>query len=594
MSPTPNTRTPERLNTQHPTPNTQHPPAFDPIQAEVWRHLLASIAEEMGATLERAAYSPNIKDRLDHSCAVFDAQGRLLAQAAHIPVHLGAMPLMLDSLRASLAFPDGVMWLCNDPRNGGTHLPDLTLVAPVYTECIGYWVLGVGEMRSPADGLYNLSMNEQTPSTQYPIPNTLLGYVACRAHHADIGGISPGSLPLSTSLFQEGLILPPVKLVENDEVCEEIVNLVCANSRTPDERRGDLAAQIAANRTGIRRLKELFAQKGREEFALRAEENIAWTAQAVRNTLKKLPPGTYAATDFLDSDGAGQTDIPITVKITIRAGGTATFDFTGSAPQVSGSLNATEAITRSACYYLIRCLVAEETATNAGCFAPIEVIAPPGTIVNARYPAAVAGGNVETSQRITDVLIRALSLAAPDLMPAASQGTMNNLTIGGWDSVRGKPFAYYETMAGGAGASALGDGASAIHSHMTNTRNTPAESLESHYPLRLLRYAIADGTGGAGDFYGGSGLIRAIELLSDAQISLLAERRVHTPFGANGGANGSSGADKLRTPGVSREAIPGKHSAVCAAGTVIQVQSPGGGGFSRSKNGAFVPVWKNI
>ena len=541
----------------NPKSKIQNPKSFDPIQAEVWRHLLASIAEEMGATLERAAYSPNIKDRLDHSCAVFDAQGRLLAQAAHIPVHLGAMPLMMNALRFEVTWFPSVMWLCNDPRYGGTHLPDLTLVAPVYDDD--------------------------------EVISCLIGYVACRAHHADIGGISPGSLPLSTSLFQEGLILPPVKLVEEDKVCGEIVDLVCANSRTPNERRGDLAAQIAANRTGIRRLKELFAQKGREEFDLRAEENIEWTAQAVRNTLKKLPPGTYAATDFLDSDGAGQTDIPIAVQITIRADGTATFDFTGSAPQVAGSLNATEAITRSACYYIVRCLVEEEIATNAGCFAPIKVIAPLGTVVNARYPAAVAGGNVETSQRITDVLIRALSLAAPDLMPAASQGTMNNLTIGGWDSVRGKPFAYYETMAGGAGASAQGDGASAIHSHMTNTRNTPAESLESHYPLRLLRYAIADGTGGAGTFNGGNGLIRAIELLSDAQISLLAERRVHTPFGANGGANGAVGKDSLQTPAENKKDISGKYSANCLASSVITVQSPGGGGFGSGEKGTIAP-----
>ncbi len=548
---------------------------FDPIQTEVWRHLLASIAEEMGATLERAAYSPNIKDRLDHSCAVFDAEGRLLAQAAHIPVHLGAMPLMLDSLRETVDWPDGVMWLCNDPRNGGTHLPDLTLVAPVYERGPG-----VGGRVSETATDAAESANPKSSDTRHPTPDTLLGYVACRAHHADIGGIAPGSLPLSTSLFQEGLILPPVKLVENDAVRDEIVQLVCANSRTPDERRGDLTAQIAANRTGIRRMKELVTQKGQAEFATRAAENIAWTAQAVRHTLQQLPPGTYAATDFLDSDGAGQTDIPITVKITIRAEGTATFDFTGSAPQVAGSINATEAITRSACYYIVRCLVAEEIATNAGCFAPIEVIAPPGTVVNARYPAAVAGGNVETSQRITDVLIRALSLAAPDKMPAGSQGTMNNLTIGGWDSVRQKPFAYYETMAGGAGASALGDGADAIHSHMTNTRNTPAESLESHYPLRLLCYAIADGTGGAGAFHGGNGLIRTIALLSDAQISLLAERRTFRPFGASGGEDGKPGEDSLQMPAQAEQRITGKYSASCPVGTILRVETPGGGGFA--------------
>ena len=552
---------------------------FDPIQAEVWRHLLASIAEEMGATLERTAYSPNIKERLDHSCAVFDADGRLLAQAAHIPVHLGAMPLMLESLRAAVEWPDGVMWLCNDPRYGGTHLPDLTLVAPVYKRASG-----VGGRVSDNAADTEAFTEDEFSDPRPPTPDTLLGYVACRAHHTDVGGISPGSLPLSNSLFQEGLILSPVRLMESGAVREDILGLICANSRTPDERRGDLAAQIAANRTGIRRLQELIAGKGWPEFRLRADENIAWTAQAVRRALMELPPGTYAAADVLDSDGAGQADIPIRVAITVRADGSATFDFTGSAPQVPGSLNATEAITRSACYYIVRCLVEEDIATNAGCFAPIEVIVPAGTIVNARYPAAVAGGNVETSQRITDVLIAALAQAAPEKMPAASQGTMNNLTIGGWDSIRGKAFAYYETLGGGIGASAQGDGESALHSHMTNTRNTPAESLESHYPLRLLRYAIADGTGGAGEFRGGDGLVREIELLSEAQVSLLAERRVHAPFGAQGGNLGAKGSDAIQLPEQAQQPVLSKFSQVYPTGTRINVTTPGGGGYGKGEN----------
>ncbi len=523
-------------------------PRFDPIQVEVWRHLLASIAEEMGATLERTAYSPNIKDRLDHSCALFDAQGRLLAQAAHIPVHLGAMPLMLATLRRAIRWRPGLMILCNDPRNGGTHLPDLTLVAPVYV----------------------------------PDSRIRLGFVASRAHHADIGGLSPGSLPLSTEVFHEGLIVPPVALVEGGRVREEIVALVCANSRTPDERRGDLAAQVAANETGIRRFQALVERCGRAEFRLRTGENIAYAAHSARRALQTLTPGVYRATDVLDDDGAGQTDLPITVVITITSAGQATFDFTGSAPQTTGSLNATEAITRAACYYVVRCLVEEEIPTNAGCFAPVVVIAPEGTIVNARFPAAVAGGNVETSQRIVDAILRALAPAAPDRLPAASQGTMNNLTMGGYDPVRQRPFAYYETIAGGAGASPILAGASGIQTHMTNTRNTPVETLESHYPLRVLEYALADGTGGAGLHSGGDGLIRRLELLAPAQISLLTERRVHPPFGANEGSPGALGVNSLAEPGQMETSLPGKWSRVCPTGTVLTIRTPGGGGWGRA------------
>jgi N-methylhydantoinase B len=519
--------------------------AYDPIQVEVWRHLLAAIAEEMGATLERTAYSPNIKERLDHSCALFDAEGRLLAQAAHIPVHLGAMPLMLNALRAAVDWEPGVMWLCNDPRYGGTHLPDITLVAPVYE----------GEM--------------------------LVGYVASRAHHADIGGLSPGSLPLSTEAFHEGIILPPVRLVENGRVRPDILELLCANSRTPAERRGDIAAQVAANETGIRRFTALISQHGYPEFAFRAAENIAYAESLMRRTLAALPPGVYHAADLLDDDGAGAIDIPIAVTVTVSQQGDITFDFTGSAPQVRGSLNATEAITRSACYYLARCLVEEEIPTNAGCFAPVTVVVPPGTVVNARFPAAVAGGNVETSQRITDVLLRALAQIAPERAPALSQGTMNNLTIGGYDPAQHHAFAYYETIAGGAGASPQGDGLSAVHTHMTNTRNTPVEALESHYPLRVLEYSLAAGTGGDGAHRGGDGLRRRVELLADARVTLLTERRRHAPAGTNGGADGAIGRNSLTLPDGAHQDLPGKWSGDCSAGTVIAIQTPGGGGWGR-------------
>ena len=543
--------------------------SFDPIQVEVWRHLLASVAEEMGVTLERAAYSPNIKERLDHSCALFDSAGRLLAQAAHIPVHLGAMPLMIQTLRPRLDWQPGTMWLCNDPRAGGTHLPDITLVASVYEEAEGK------RRKAKEAGGEDTSALRLSPS--------LLGFVASRAHHADIGGLSPGSLPLSTEAFHEGLILPPVRLVENGVVRQDILDLVCANSRTPQERRGDLAAQIAACETGIRRFGALVGEYGLETFALRTQENIAYAAQAVRHALRGVPPGVYHGADVLDDDGAGNVNIPIVVTMTVTPEGGVCFDFTGSASQTRGSLNATEAITRSACYYIARCLVDEEIPTNEGCFAPVTVIAPPGTVVNARFPAAVAAGNVETSQRIVDVLLRALAQAIPERVCAASQGTMNNLTMGGYDQAREKAFAYYETIAGGAGAAREQAGASGIQTHMTNTRNTPVESLESHYPLRVLEYAIADGTGGTGQYAGGDGILRRMLLLADCRISLLTERRVHSPFGARGGENGQPGLNLLQLPGQTVQTLPGKWSGDCAADTILTLRTPGGGGWGASQ-----------
>ena len=391
--------------------------------------------------------------------------------------------------------------------------------------------------------------------------------------------MTPGSLPLSTELFHEGLILSPVRLVERGKIREEIRELVCANSRTPQERHGDLAAQVGANETGIRRFQALLARYGAAQFAERTLENIAFAAHSIRAAVRLLPPGTYRASDILDDDGAGNLDIPIVLTLSITEAGGIHFDFTGTADQVRGSLNATEAITRSACYYVVRCLVQEEIPTNAGCFAGVEVTAPEGTLVNARFPAAVAAGNVETSQRIVDVCLRALAQAAPDRAPAASQGTMNNVTIGGFDLARARPYAYYETLAGGAGASPQGPGLSAVHSHMTNTRNTPAEVLESHYPLRVLDYAIADGTGGPGKYSGGDGLLRRVQLLAECRVSLLTERRLHSPFGAQGGANGSPGFNTLASPTGETEVLPGKWSGICAGGTVLTVQTPGGGGW---------------
>jgi len=535
--------------------------SFDPIQVEVWRHLFASIAEEMGAALERTGYSPNIKERRDHSCALFDAAGRLLAQAAHIPVHLGAMPLMMERLRRAVEWKPGTMWLCNDPAHGGTHLPDLTLVAPVFVR---------------SDGAV------EWQSGGFSDHHSLIGFVANRAHHADIGGLSPGSLPLSSELFHEGLIVPPVRLVVRNRLQPDVVALVCANSRTGEERRGDLAAQVAANQIGIRRLTELVIRYGRREVERRAEEGRRYAEAVVRNTLARAPDGDYAFTDYLDDDGLGRMDLPICVTARLR-GGNVTFDFTGTAPETAGSVNATEAVTRSACYYVVRCLVDEEIPMNAGAFASIEVIAPEGTLVNARFPRAVAAGNVETSQRIVDALLGALASAFPDHIPAPGQGTMNNLTIGGDDPFRGGRFAYYETLGGGAGAAPRQRGASAIHSHMTNTRNTPIEALERHYPLRVREYALRTGSGGAGQNSGGDGLVRSLELLAPAHVSLLTERRRHAPPGLRGGASGAPGRNTLRRPDGTEERLPGKFSGLCEAGTVVTIETPGGGGWGTTQ-----------
>jgi len=542
---------------------------FDPVQVEVWRHLFASIAEEMGTVLERTGFSPNIKERRDHSCALFDSRGRLLAQAAHIPVHLGAMPLMMDRLLPAVDWRPGDMWLCNDPAHGGTHLPDLTLIAPVFTGDGGRRSTDASAphrresaIRPPGRGTLRIASAEsrdpQEPLRESPpargdrgegarASRGVLGFVACRAHHADIGGIAPGSLPLSTELFHEGLILPPVRLAARGRVQPDILALLCANSRTGQERRGDLAAQIAACRTGTRRLRELAARHGTAVLQQRGKESCRYSETLVRAALSRAPDGEYRAVDWLDDDGQGATDLPIVVTARIR-GGEIEFDFTGTAPEAAGSVNAPEAVAWSACAYVVRCLVEEEIPMNAGAFAPVRVTIPEGTLVNPRFPRAVAAGNVETSQRIVDVLLAALAPAFPDRIPAASQGTMNNLLIGGWDPVRGRRFAYYETVCGGAGASPRGPGASAVHSHMTNTRNTPIEALERHFPLRVREYGLRAGSGGEGGHRGGIGVVRSIELLAPARVSLISERRTHAPPGLAGGGPGAPGRCRVRLP----------------------------------------------
>lgn len=541
------------------------PPAPpDPIRLEVFKHLFASVAEEMGVVLRRTSYSPNIKERRDFSCALFDAAGQMIAQAAHIPVHLGAMPLSVQAAIDALTLGPGDVAILNDPYRGGTHLPDITLVTPIFVDA------------QPSGGAQETDGAGERP----------FAFAACRAHHADVGGMSPGSMPIARELIQEGVIIPPLKLVEAGQINQGLLELLLANVRTPEERRGDLHAQLAANAKGAQRLGELAARYGLAEVQGAMQGLVDYAERMTRRLLAGLPDGVYRFADRLDDDGVDPQAAEIVVTIAIQ-GEEATVDFTGTAPQRRGSVNAVYAITLSATLYVFRCLLGEDAPTNSGCLRPLRVIAPVGTVVNARPPAPVAGGNVETSQRITDVLLGALAQAAPDRVPAASQGTMNNLTIGtsraepgagDWNLAAGRPFAYYETIAGGMGGRPGKAGADAIHTHMTNTLNTPVEALEYAYPLRVQRYEIRRGSGGAGRWRGGDGVRRDIELLADAQVTLLTERRIFAPYGLAGGAPGQPGRNLLLRGGQEME-LPGKTTLQAEAGDVISVQTPGGGGW---------------
>lgn len=523
----------------------------DPISLAVFSAALSAIAEEMGAALQRSSYSPNIKERLDFSCAVFDPEGQMIAQAAHIPAHLGSMP---DSVRAVLEqcapFVPGDVVIVNDPYLGGNHLPDITMVSPVFLT--------------------------DDPTSE------LLGFVANRAHHADVGGISPGSMPIATELFQEGIIIPPIKLWEGGRLNQAALALILRNVRTPDERRGDLLAQYAANRTGIRRLREVVARYGTVRYRGLSRAILDYGERLARQAVRSIPPGTYRFTDYLDDDGTSDEPVPITVTVTVD-GETLVVDFSGTVPERPGSINTVETVTKSAVYYVLRCLMPEDTPMNHGVFRVVRVIAPRGTVVNARPRRAVAGGNVETSQRIVDVLFGALAQALPDLIPAASQGTMNNATIGGIDPRNGQQFAYYETLGGGMGARPGLDGLSGVHVHMSNTRNTPVEALEYAYPLRVTQYALREGSGGRGRFRGGDGLIREFEFLTEAEVTLLTERRRFAPWGLQGGEPGMTGRNLLmrRDANGNEDTITlrGKQRLTVRRGDRIRIETPGGGGW---------------
>jgi N-methylhydantoinase B len=540
----------------------------DPVKLEIFKSLYSSVAEEMGVSLRRSAFSPNIKERRDYSCAVFNREGVLIAQGDHMPVHLGSMPMSVRAALDTLQLQPGDIAVLNDPYAGGTHLPDVTMVAGVFDE---------GKRQNMAcDALTRAAAKGKRQKSQ----ERPLFYVANRAHHADIGGATPGSMGRADEIYQEGLRIPPVKLMIGGQINQDVMRLISANVRLPEEREGDLTAQLGAIRTGETRLLEIVDRYGFKEADDYARHLIRYTAELMRRRIRNLPDGVYAAEDFLDDDGFTDEPVRIAVKITI-SGDRATVDFTGSAPQVRGPINAVEAITVSAVYYVFRCLIPGDVPASWGIIEPITVIAPAGTVVNARSPAPVAGGNVETSQRIVDTVLLALAKTGAAI-PAASQGTMNNLTIGGTDQRTNRQFAYYETVAGGMGARPTADGIDGVHTHMTNSLNTPAEAMEYAYPMRVRRYAIRYGSGGNGLYRGGDGIVRELELLTDAQVTLLSDRRKTRPYGLHGGEAGLAGRAVLISADGAHE-IGSKQSVHARVGDRIRVETPGGGGFGSKK-----------
>ena len=511
---------------------------LDPVTLSVLASALAGIAEEMGAVLIRGSYSSNIKERRDCSTALFEAKGRMVAQAEHIPVHLGAMPEAVAAIMERGPEP-GDVFAINDPYSGGTHLPDITLVSPI----------------APGE------------------TGDIIGYAVTRAHHSDVGGMRPGSAPSdSREIFQEGIIIPPVRLVQGGEYVEDVLDLLLANVRTPTIRRGDLRAQIAANQIAETRTRELVERRGLETILAAFDEVISYTERRTREVVRELPDGEYSAEDFMEGDGTTDEDIPIRARVIIE-GDSMTIDFSGTADAVRGNVNCPLAVTRSACYFALRVLLPGDIPANAGTYAPLDITAPKGSLVNAQSPSAVVAGNVETSSRIADTVLAALSGAAT--LPAQGQGTMNNLIIGG------SGWTYYETIGGGQGASEIGPGPSGVHVGMSNTLNTPTEAFELEYPMRVERYELLYDSGGDGERRGGDGIVRSVKVLEPASLSLLTDRRRHGPRGLEGGESGKVGRNLLND-----EELPPKVSREIEDGDVVTVQTPGGGGYGSAGKGS--------
>ena len=522
----------------------------DAVTLEVYRHLFTALAEEMGASLKRASFSPNIKERRDYSCALFNPRGVAVALGDHMPVHLGAMPMSVEAALEEVGplFRGDVIAL-NDPFRGGTHLPDITLISAVF----------------------------------HPGDDTLLGFVASRAHHSDVGGMSPGSMPLAQEIYQEGLRIPPVRLYDRGKLNEDLWKTILANVRTPVERAGDLDAQLAALHTGETRLLEMVERKGTDRVLSAMEGLIEYADRLVERGLEVIPDGTYEAEDFMDDDGFGSGPVPIRLRLQV-SGSRIALDFDGTSRQTRGGINAVAAITSSAVRYVVRCMVEAILGTplpaGGGSMSAVELKLPPRSLVNASPPASVAAGNVETSQRITDVLLQVFSAALPHLGPALSQGTMNNTTVGGVDPRTGEPFAYYETVGGGLGGAPEGPGLSGVHSHMSNSLNTPVEALEHAYPFRVVHYGIRRDSGGRGIHPGGDGLRRDIQLLTPGPVTLLTERRLRGPRGAGGGEDGTPGRNVLIRKGEETD-LPGKVTFEAEANDIISVRTPGGGGWGK-------------
>ncbi len=518
----------------------------DIVTLSVVQKALENIAEEMGIILRRASFSPNCKERLDFSCAIFDRNAKLLAQAEHIPVHLGAMFSSITAILEEFpveAMSPGDVIILNSPYTGGTHLPDVTFLMPVF------------------------------------INNKLSFFVNNRAHHADIGGSTPGSMPgISTELFEEGIVIPPVKLYDRGNEVKDVMKLILSNVRVQEERLGDFRAQRASLLRGQERLMELMDKYGQDSLFNIVKELMDLSEKSFKSQLANFPNGEFQFEDFLDSNGI--TDDLVKIKVTItKTDNKIKVSFKGTDPQQTGNVNAPKSVVYSCVYYVFRALTDPTIMTNAGLFRNIEIEIPEGSLLDPQSPAAVSSGNVETSQRIVDVLLGALSKAIQEI-PASSQGTMNNVTIGGFDQT-GKPFTYYETIGGGTGSGKNYQGISGVHSHMTNTLNTPVEALELAYPLRVKRYSFRSDSGGQGQFKGGDGLIREIECLVDSVVSLQTERRKIAPYGLNGGSNGAKGLNIKRKSDSEEVVLPGRAIVNFKAGETLVIYTPGGGGYGR-------------
>ncbi|MGI9533919.1 MAG: hydantoinase B/oxoprolinase family protein [Thermodesulfobacteriota bacterium] len=514
--------------------------SIEAFELEIFNNILSTIADEMGSVLIRSAFSPNIKERRDLSCALFNKSGDMIAQAAHIPVHLGSMSFSVEAILKEDII-EGDIFILNDPFKGGTHLPDITCIQPVFYK------------------------------------DKLEFFVVSRAHHADIGGDTPGSMPLSRTIHEEGIIIPPSRLYRDGILNEELKEKILNETRDPQEREGDFKAQISCLEIGRKRLLEAIDKYGIDKINEASPELLFYSENIIKSVISGIPDGTYSFRDRLDDDGQGNKDIQLKVRVNIK-GESATVDFHGSSGKVDGCLNAPYSVTVSAVLYVFQCLAPDEIPLNSGPLRILEIKVDDDSILNAKYPSAVVGGNVETSQRVVDIVFGALSLAVPDKVQAASSGTMSNITFGGINPANNNEFAYYETIAGGMGARKGMNGVSAVQTHMTNTLNTPVESLEMDMPVMIKSYSIRQGSGGAGKYRGGNGIIREFKFLTDAEVSLITERRVSSPFGINGGANGKPGKNILIVND-KESVLPPKKTFNVKRGDIVRLETPGGGGW---------------